>query len=476
MPDSLSVSKWKSLLREHADAKSTDPLTKALERNAKAESKAKDDPETFVETLEDVIDRAKDAQGANRKNVKLTKYLGGILDDAGKEKVRAERRAQELKERAREESEEEGEGDETAKLTERLLKVKRLDADNAKAFVLALGGKVHGLVIGKKASVETTMKTRAKAMREGNGRLFTGKVFGEKGKHVFVMLTAPPGGLAKAIKKAAGHHTELPALRVLVRGPGVELNDETDQEEMADLGPGSGEDDGDEGEPRGVTSGTPPETATTSTAPTVEPDDATVFQGLLDAVTEPMKEALRGGGEHAQWVKAKHSEAQLASRKKAYKDGIAALKELQERLKAPPTGSVGEKVPSTVALDGSRRAWEAARSKMQTDLTTLTRSMRADFRGEPEYPEIDAAANEIAAALAPFDSRLTETLNQALQTDRPEERGARCREAKALLKRYRVDLMSNALIKELDTNPFAPVSIHKTLNDALAVLSKSLGV
>src|SRR6185437_15449114 len=98
----------------------------------------------------------------------------------------------------------------------------KLDADRAKPFVLALGSKAHGLVIAKGNAVGGEHKKRARAMRTGNGRVFLGRCYGEKGKYVFEFGVKPPGGLAKALKKAAGAHTDLPPIRLLVRGPGAE--------------------------------------------------------------------------------------------------------------------------------------------------------------------------------------------------------------------------------------------------------------
>ncbi len=200
MSDALSVSKWKSVLKEkeNAEVKDTEGLAKALEAYAKAEAKSKDDPEPLVDAVKEVMDCAKATRGKNPKKEKLHKFLDGLVSDAGKEKVRAERLLQEKKECDREgEDEDEGGDNERAKLTERLFKVKKLDADSAKPFVLALGSRVNGLVISKTSALSGDHKKRAKSMRDGGGRIFTGLVYGEKGKYVFQMAVKPPGGLAR---------------------------------------------------------------------------------------------------------------------------------------------------------------------------------------------------------------------------------------------------------------------------------------
>jgi hypothetical protein len=145
-------------------------------------------------------------------------FLGDVLKDAATMKVKAERFLQEKRDRVGEDTDEGGD-DEGAKLTERLLKVKKLEAERAKPFVLALGGKSHGLVIAMTPALSGDHKKRARNMREGNGRVFLGVVFGEKGKYVLQLKVKPPGGLAKALKKTTLKHTKLPPIRVIVRGP-----------------------------------------------------------------------------------------------------------------------------------------------------------------------------------------------------------------------------------------------------------------
>ncbi len=240
MPSTLLPAEWKKVLKDHKDAPETAPLTKAIEAYAKVEPKAKDDPQPVLDALEKVVDAAKSARSANARDKSrkpVVDFLDDVLKDAAAMKVKAERFLQEKKERDREgDDEDEGGDNERAKLTERLVKVKKLEVDAAKPFVLALGKKSHGLVIAKTPGLAADHKKRARAMREGSGKVFIGLVYGEAGKHVFQLDEKPPGGLAKAIKKTAKMHTDL-LIRVILRGPGgFELDDETDAEELADLG------------------------------------------------------------------------------------------------------------------------------------------------------------------------------------------------------------------------------------------------
>ena len=118
-------------------------MTKALDGYAKVEPKAKDDPQPVLDALEKVVSAAKSAKSANAKDKArkpVVDFLNDVLDDAATMKVKAERFLQEKAEREREgEDEDEGGDNERPKLTERLMKVKKMAADAAKPFVLAAG-------------------------------------------------------------------------------------------------------------------------------------------------------------------------------------------------------------------------------------------------------------------------------------------------------------------------------------------------
>ncbi len=199
MANALLPAEWKKVLKDHKDAPGTAPLTKALDAYAKVEPKAKEDPQPVLDALEEVVEAARSARSANAKDKKkkpVVDFLDDVIKDGAAMKVKAERFLQEKNERDRESEEKEDESEEEdsgerAKLTERLVKVKKLDADGAKGFVLALGKKSHGLVIAKTPSLAADHKKRARAMREGGGKLFVGLVHGESGKYVFQLEERP---------------------------------------------------------------------------------------------------------------------------------------------------------------------------------------------------------------------------------------------------------------------------------------------
>lgn len=92
-------------------------------------------------------------------------------------------------------------------------------------FVLAWG-KVPGLVISK-SGITSTHRQSAKELAGGSGKLIEGTVTYENSIHVFTLDVKPVNGLARALKKAITIQTKTP-MKVIVRGLGVEMNDDND--------------------------------------------------------------------------------------------------------------------------------------------------------------------------------------------------------------------------------------------------------
>jgi hypothetical protein len=77
-------------------------------------------------------------------------------------------------------------------------------------------------------------------------------------------------------------------------------------------------------------------------------------------------------------------------------------------------------------------------------------------------------------ALEAFDDRLSDCLDEALNSSDPAARQTLHHEAAELLHEYQKELAGSPQLAELDRNPFVAVSIHKTLSQALTVLESKL--
>ncbi len=172
-------------------------------------------------------------ESAKKKNKKkeVVAYLEKMLKEAEAERKEALDKKAKAKPTDEENEEEDGEG---AQLFSGLKRALMRKPEDAKLFVVALG-KVCGLVLPKGPALSGEHKKRARAMRVGSGKLLEGRCYGDAGKYVFEFEGNPPGGLARAIKKAVLIHCEK-SIKVKVKGPGGEFDDENDLDEMTDLG------------------------------------------------------------------------------------------------------------------------------------------------------------------------------------------------------------------------------------------------
>jgi hypothetical protein len=128
----------------------------------------------------------------------------------------------------------------------------------------------------------------------------------------------------------------------------------------------------------------------------------------------------------------------------------------------------------TVVFTQSRLAWEAARTKVQTDFSKLQRAILQAFMGHPEEEQAVQVARKLAERLAVFDGQLSEKLDAALNATAPEQKARFHDEANRLVKHYLAALVAEPVIKDLDDNPFVPVTIHATLANTLRLLAQRI--
>jgi hypothetical protein len=201
----------------------------------------------------------------------------------------------------------------------------------------------------------------------------------------------------------------------------------------------------------------------------------------LNALAAAIKTALTGP--EAARVKTLVGTANGLLKNNDFEKAGAVLDELEPLLAArsaptagtsPASPPSGESSVSLIVLQQSRLAWEAARKKAQGDMTRLQKAILEDFKGEPEFPYVQKAIARLERALEGFDDRLSDCLNEALNSPDPATREDLHREAVELLREYQQELAGSPQLAELDGNPFVPVSIHKTLSLALTVLESKL--
>jgi hypothetical protein len=222
MPDYLRTRDWKAVLKksENRSVKKTgisgtlDDYESALKKN---------DTGKMVSALERLATTAEQVKKKYKDKASIVEFLEGAIKEA-------RTRQQALTKALNVEDEENDEND----LGKALGRVRQLSEDRAWHFVLVPGKPSPGFVISKKPIKKKNLNT-AFEMRGKRGVFFVGRCFFESGKYILQLEDKPVPGLAKAAKRAAQLHAEV-SIKVIVRGAGVELDDDTDMDAMDDGG------------------------------------------------------------------------------------------------------------------------------------------------------------------------------------------------------------------------------------------------
>jgi hypothetical protein len=143
-----------------------------------------------------------------------------------------------------------------------------------------------------------------------------------------------------------------------------------------------------------------------------------------------------------------------------------------------PTGTAETQKPPAsgpVAYAKSRLAWLAVRKKMETDLETLRKEILAYYKDQDIAPDLDARyAERVAPVLANLDEALADTLDMATNATDATQRTKLVTESRQIIKRYQDFMASEPIFGELDSNPFVPLAITKTMTATLATLAAAV--
>ena len=126
-------------------------------------------------------------------------------------------------------------------------------------------------------------------------------------------------------------------------------------------------------------------------------------------------------------------------------------------------------------LTSSRQAWTGTQQRVKVEVDKLRGELAKAFQGETFAAEISAKFNATTGpVLEKFDDRLLDLLDDAMAVPEGAEREALITQGRAVMKEYLSFAMTDALIGDLDANPFVPLAIRDTVIATLAALSKSL--
>ncbi|HEX5328068.1 MAG TPA: hypothetical protein VFW75_15485 [Acetobacteraceae bacterium] len=275
-------------------------------------------------------------------------------------------------------------------------------------------------------------------------------------------------------------------LAVIVDGEEVEDVDDPDDSDVD-------EPDDEIGEPASATSttSTTPEAAETTAAPAASATPEAAEAPDLSELTRELADLIRqvqGVGDPV----ARGGLAQVATEANAALKGgdqpqvISAMATLREGLETARNGlgGNGQDAGGRTGNGGngkakvyakSRAAWVATRQKIETDIGKLHDEMSSVYQDHGVAEDLEKAfQTHVERMLTSLDASLAEKLDEMNDARDPAQHAQLVAEAQQIIKRYGDYVSSEPIIAAIDTNPFVPMAIQRTVTTTLGVLSKAL--
>jgi hypothetical protein len=215
-------------------------------------------------------------------------------------------------------------------------------------------------------------------------------------------------------------------------------------------------------------------------APAQAAPDWGKLEGALAALVQRIPAVAAGNAAvQAPLVKFAQAAQGAIKAKQDYGAALAAVNELNRGLsgagQAKPAAQTEASVTGAVNYAKSRLAWLAARKKIESDIDKLRAEIVATYQADGLAGELETAYKaRVAPVLEALDERLADALDAATNATDPAERAKLVAEAKEILGDYTTFLNSDTTIKDLDDNPFVPLSIGATISATLSTLSKAV--
>ena len=128
-----------------------------------------------------------------------------------------------------------------------------------------------------------------------------------------------------------------------------------------------------------------------------------------------------------------------------------------------------------VAFGKSRLIWLSTRKKMESDIETILSKILEHYKDHPIGPQIEQAyRSKTGPLLERLDESLADRLDEAVNATDPAIRANLVGQAKELIVRYQKTVESEPTLAQLDTNPFVPVALVKTLTTTLNALAATV--
>ena len=142
---------------------------------------------------------------------------------------------------------------------------------------------------------------------------------------------------------------------------------------------------------------------------------------------------------------------------------------------AGPNGAAANGAAAAPAIAKARTAWVATRQKVEGDLGKLHDAFGSAFQGHDQEEAISKAFRErVETVLGALDDELAHTLDAINNAKDPGEREQLLQQARSHLQRYQQHVASDPTITAIDTNPFVPIALQKTVNGTIDALLRAI--
>lgn len=212
-------------------------------------------------------------------------------------------------------------------------------------------------------------------------------------------------------------------------------------------------------------------------APAAKPVDLNALAAELTTLVKRMFALIEADPSRRESLTGLAKAARAALDSKVAEKAKAALDSFKSeiaRMEAPKAAKPAAPVdPEAVAK--ARKFWLGTRKRVDADLGKLLATIRTIYDGHSALADIEKnVQSKLDSVLDALDEDLADKLDELGKAAAPE-RAQLVKEAKQIIARYQKHVQSDKLVGALDGNPFVPLTVQKTVNDALAVLSRSVG-
>ncbi|MDE2004919.1 MAG: hypothetical protein KGI51_00015 [Rhodospirillales bacterium] len=151
---------------------------------------------------------------------------------------------------------------------------------------------------------------------------------------------------------------------------------------------------------------------------------------------------------------------------------IAELRAALARAQGQSTAPTGDRA---VGLAKSAEIWTATHQKMRSEYERLRAALVDAYKSEGLDKDIDTRfSSKIQPVLQTLNGDLSARLNEAAKATDNAKRGDAVKAARELVKTYKAYAGSEALLTDLDENPFVPLKVKDTVIRMLTALEQSV--